>query len=172
MKTFPLFEGKKFRVSSFKSILVLKLIASCSSHMLWNFKTFVFMLLCMTLLISIMLGISLTVHDNLINSKSIHTTWASCYYALPMMVKWWKNLEIKFYLNENIEWHCNMNWIQILLISILIQLSSNSIELNSGHWGLSITCILEVVLGKIRTTPTFGDQYLFSSFNITKNALK
>jgi hypothetical protein len=46
------------------------LIASCSSHVLWNLKTFVCIFLCMTLLVSIMLGSSLIVHDNLINSKS------------------------------------------------------------------------------------------------------
>lgn len=114
-----------FRVSSLKSILVFKLIASCSPHVLWNLKTFVCMFLCMTLLVSIMLGIGLRMHDNLINNKSTHTTWASCYYALQMIVKWWKKLEIKFNLNENIEWHCK----QLELNSNLIDFSLNSIEL-------------------------------------------
>jgi hypothetical protein len=144
------------------------LITSCSSHVLWNLKTFVCIFLCMTLLVSIMLGNGLIVHDNLINNKSIHTTWASCYYALPMMVKWWKKLEIKFYLNENIEWHCK----QLELNSTLVDFNLNSIELNNGHWGLHMACILQVVLGKIITIPTFGDQYLFSFFESYKKCSK
>jgi hypothetical protein len=54
--------------------------------------------------------------------------WAMCCYALPLMINWWKYMidfvEIQFYSNEDIEWHCmhlefNFN---------LVDLNSNSIE--------------------------------------------
>jgi hypothetical protein len=65
----------------------------------------------------------------------IKLTWPLRCYALPKMIK--KQLEIKFHLNENIEWHCmqlELNW---------NTLDSNPLELDSYSIKLSLNLIEE-----------------------------
>jgi len=47
----------------------------------------------------------------------INITWAQHYYTLLLTINWWKKwidfVKIKFYSNENIEWHSHAIWIEL-----------------------------------------------------------
>jgi hypothetical protein len=64
------------------------------------------------------------IHEKTLRRKP----WAMCCYALPLMINWWTYMidfvEIQFYSNEDIEWHC----MHLELNFNLVDLNSNSIQ--------------------------------------------